>query len=88
VDETSLLDSTVARDVPILTSSSYRKWEDSMDDYSIGNENNRMEPPQESSHYLKRSALHRCLKRHGISRLPEAAGGTPGKKRFKQYPVS
>ena len=32
---------------------------------------------------LTRSSLHRCLQRHGISRLPETEGDKPGKKRFK-----
>jgi transposase-like protein len=27
--------------------------------------------------HLTRSSLHRCLKRHGISRLPEVAGDNP-----------
>ena len=36
---------------------------------------------------LTRSSLHRCLQRHGISRLPSAEGGGPGKKRFKAYPI-
>src|SRR5215217_671175 len=36
---------------------------------------------------LTRSGLHRCLQRHGISRLPEAAGTTPGRGRFKAYPI-
>lgn len=30
--------------------------------------------------------LHRCLQRHGISRLP-ASGATPARKRFKAYPI-
>jgi transposase InsO family protein len=34
-----------------------------------------------------RSALHRCLKRHGISRLPAIEGEKPAKKRFKTYPI-
>ena len=34
---------------------------------------------------LTRSSLHRCLQRHGISRLPETAGEP--KKRFKSYPI-
>jgi transposase InsO family protein len=37
--------------------------------------------------HLSRSALHRCLQRHGISRLPEVGGYKPAKKRFKQYPI-
>jgi hypothetical protein len=36
---------------------------------------------------LTRSSLHRCLKRHGISRLPEIAGDKPAKKPFKRYPI-
>ena len=34
---------------------------------------------------LTRSSLHRCLKRHGISRLPEIAGDKTSKKPFKRY---
>ena len=35
-----------------------------------------------------RSALHRCLQRHGISRLPEVEGDKPaGKQKFKSYPI-
>src|SRR6266404_8040181 len=37
--------------------------------------------------HLTRSALHRCLQRHGISRLPEVEGDKPGKKKFKAYPI-
>src|SRR6266576_6862613 len=36
---------------------------------------------------LTRSSLHRCLKRHGISRLPEIAGDKVSKKPFKRYPI-
>lgn len=36
--------------------------------------------------HLTRSSLHRCLKRHGISRLPEVAGDKV-KKPFKHYPI-
>src|SRR5918993_2399712 len=36
---------------------------------------------------LTRSGLHRCFRRHGISRLPEAAGTTPGRRRFEAYPI-
>lgn len=36
---------------------------------------------------LTRSSLHRCLQRHGISRLPETEGDTPEKKCFKAYPI-
>ena len=37
--------------------------------------------------HLTRSSLHRCLQRHGISRLPEVDGDKPKKKRFKAYPI-
>lgn len=32
--------------------------------------------------HLTRSSLHRCLQRHGISRLPEVEGNRPAKKKF------
>src|SRR5947209_4000913 len=37
--------------------------------------------------HLTRSSLHRCLKRHGISRIPEIAGDTATRKPFKRYPI-
>jgi hypothetical protein len=37
--------------------------------------------------HLTRSALHRCLQRHGISRLPDIDGTKPQKKKFKPYPI-
>ena len=37
--------------------------------------------------HLTRSSLHRCLSRHGISRLPEVEGDKPRKKKFKSYPI-
>src|SRR5512134_3666119 len=37
--------------------------------------------------HLTRSSLHRCLSRHGISRLPEAVGEKPNRKKFKTYPI-
>jgi transposase InsO family protein len=37
--------------------------------------------------HLTRSSLHRCLQRHGISRLPEIEGDKPAKKRFASYPI-
>jgi transposase InsO family protein len=37
---------------------------------------------------LTRSSLHRCLERHGISRLPEMEGGSkPRRKKFERYPI-
>jgi hypothetical protein len=38
--------------------------------------------------HLTRSSLHRCLKRHAISRLPEIAGDKVAKKPFKRYQAS
>lgn len=38
--------------------------------------------------HLTRSSLHRCLQRHGISRLPDSEGDKPRvKKTFKNYPI-
>lgn len=37
--------------------------------------------------HLTRSSLHRCLQRHGISRLPEVEGVKPKRKAFKDYPI-
>src|ERR1700757_3457774 len=37
--------------------------------------------------HLTRSSLHRCLERHGISRLPEVEGSKPGRKKFERYPI-
>lgn len=37
--------------------------------------------------HLTRSSLHRCLQRHGISRLPGVEGDKPAKKKFKSYPI-
>src|SRR5512132_3814927 len=42
---------------------------------------------QASIPHLTRSSLHRCLKRHAISRLPEIAGDKVAKKPFKRYPI-
>ncbi len=35
---------------------------------------------------LTRASLHRCLQRHGISRLPDPEAA-PARKRFKAYPI-
>jgi transposase InsO family protein len=37
--------------------------------------------------HLTRSSLHRCYRRHGISRLPDVEGDKPAKKKFKAYPI-
>ena len=37
--------------------------------------------------HLTRSSLHRCLQRHGISRLPDVEGNKPNKRKFKAYPI-
>jgi hypothetical protein len=34
--------------------------------------------------HLTRSSLHRCLQRHGISRLPEVGGDKPLRAKFKR----
>ena len=36
---------------------------------------------------LTRSSLHRCLQRHGISRLPDLDGDKPKRKKFESYPI-
>src|SRR3954470_16294520 len=36
---------------------------------------------------LTRSSLHRCLQRHGISRLPEVEGDKPAKRKFAKYAI-
>jgi transposase InsO family protein len=41
---------------------------------------------QETLPHLTRSALHRCLQRHGISRLPQVTE-KPKKSQFKTYPI-
>src|SRR4029077_10934295 len=37
--------------------------------------------------HLTRSSLHRCLHRHGVSRLPQVDGDAPDKRKFKAYPI-
>jgi hypothetical protein len=37
--------------------------------------------------HLTRWSLHRCLKRHGISRLPQVEGEPSPKRKFKVYPT-
>lgn len=37
--------------------------------------------------HLTRSSLHRCLQRHGISRLPDVDGDKPKRRKFKRYPI-
>src|SRR3954462_14202825 len=36
---------------------------------------------------LTRSSLHRCLQRHGISRLPDTDGDKPPRAQSKRYPI-
>jgi hypothetical protein len=36
---------------------------------------------------LTRSAIHRSLRRHGISRLPDVGDKKPVKKKFAHYPI-
>src|SRR5262245_57366389 len=42
-------------------------------------------PLQATIPHLTRSSLHRCLQRHGISRLPDMEGEKASKKKFKTY---
>ncbi len=42
---------------------------------------------QPSIPHLTRTSLHRCLQRHGISRLPDVEGDKPKRQRFKRYPI-
>src|SRR3954466_7339242 len=37
--------------------------------------------------HLTRSSLHRCLKPHGIARLPDTDGDKPRRAKFKRYPI-
>ena len=37
--------------------------------------------------HLTRSSLHRCLQRHGISRLPDVEDGKGIRRKFKIYPI-
>ena len=37
--------------------------------------------------HLTRSSLHRCLQRHGISRLLDVEGDKPARRKFKPYPI-
>lgn len=43
--------------------------------------------PQATTPHLTRSSLHRCLRRHGISRLPEIEGEKTAKRNFESYPI-
>jgi len=42
---------------------------------------------QSSIPHLTRSALHRCLQRHGIWRLPDVEGDKPKRQKFKRSPI-
>jgi transposase len=42
---------------------------------------------QPTSPHLTRSSLHRCLQRHGISKLADVEGDKPVRKKFKAYPL-
>lgn len=42
---------------------------------------------QPSIPHLTRSSLHRCLERHGISRLAQVEGDKPVRKRFATYQI-
>ena len=42
---------------------------------------------QPSILHLTRSSLHRCLQRHGTSRLPDMEGDKPKRQKFKRYSI-
>lgn len=42
---------------------------------------------QPSIPHLTRFVLHRCLQRHGTSRLPDMEGDKPKRQKFKRYPI-
>ena len=42
---------------------------------------------QPSIPHLTRSSLHRCLQRHGLSRLPDMAGAKPKRSKLKSDPI-
>lgn len=42
---------------------------------------------QPSIPHLTRSALHRCLQRHGVSRLSDVEDYKPKRSKFKRYPI-
>lgn len=42
---------------------------------------------QTSIPHLTRFSLHRCLQRHGISRLPDMDGNKSKRQKFKRYPI-
>ena len=46
-----------------------------------------LRPRQPTIPHLTRSSLHRCLQRHGISRLPQVEGEASAKRKFKAYPI-
>src|SRR4029078_12111701 len=37
--------------------------------------------------HLTRASLHRCMKRHGISRLPQVENESAERRKFKTYPI-
>ncbi len=54
---------------------------------AIGLGDTRRQSAQLKIPRLTRSSLHRCLQRHGISRLPQVGGDKPDKRKFKAYPI-
>src|SRR5215207_4986868 len=47
----------------------------------------RLHALQPTIPHLTRSSPHRCLQRHGISRLPDTGGSEPQRSRFERYPI-
>jgi len=47
----------------------------------------RLHALQPTIRHLARSSLHRCLQRHGTSRLPDTGGDKPRRSKFKRHPT-
>jgi transposase InsO family protein len=52
-----------------------------------GHVNDCLDALQATIPRLTRPSLHRCLQRHGISRLPSIEGDAPVRAKFKSYPI-
>ncbi len=65
------------------------KWRNrvTVEDLKTGPMDDCLYALQPSIPHLTRSALHRCLQRHGRSRLPGIEGDKPKRQHFKRYPI-
>ena len=55
--------------------------------YTLPPLDDRLYALQPTIPHLSRSSLHRCLQRHGVSRLPDIEDDKPSKTRFKSYAI-